>query len=114
MARSAYVWGIDIGKCALKALRCRISADPRKLEAVACEYIEYPMILTQPEADPVELVQSALEQLLSRHDLKGDTVAVSVPGNLGLSSRSCGAGSDSRPGWRPRGSCSTRRWPCSR
>jgi type IV pilus assembly protein PilM len=85
MARSAYVWGIDIGKCALKALRCRISAEPRKLEAVACEYIEYPMILTQPEADPVELVQSALEQLLSRHDLKGDTVAVSVPGNLGLS-----------------------------
>jgi type IV pilus assembly protein PilM len=43
------------------------------------------MILTQPEADPVALVQSALEQLISRHDLKGDKVAVSVPGNLGLS-----------------------------
>ena len=84
MARGSYVWGIDIGKCALKALRCRVSSEPRKLEAVAFEYIEYPMILTQPEADPVELVQSALEQLISRHDLKGDTVAVSVPGNLGL------------------------------
>jgi type IV pilus assembly protein PilM len=43
------------------------------------------MILSQPEADPIELVQSALEQLISRHDLKGDKVAVSVPGNLGLS-----------------------------
>lgn len=52
---------------------------------MACEYIEYPKILTQPEADPVELIQAALEQLISRHDLKGDTVAVSVPGNLGLS-----------------------------
>ncbi|MFM8803866.1 MAG: type IV pilus assembly protein PilM [Planctomycetia bacterium] len=79
------MWGIDIGKCALKALRCRVSSGAGKLEAVACEYIEYPMILTQPEADPVELVQSALEQLLSRNDLKGDAVAVSVPGNLGLS-----------------------------
>ena len=85
MASGSYVWGIDIGKCALKALRCRVPTEPRKLEAVACEYIEYPMILTQPEADPVELVQSALEQLISRHDLKGDKVAVSVPGNLGLS-----------------------------
>jgi type IV pilus assembly protein PilM len=85
MASGSYVWGIDVGKCALKALRCRVSAEPRKLEAVTCEYIEYPMILTQPEADPIELVQSALEQLISRHDLKGDAVAVSVPGNLGLS-----------------------------
>jgi type IV pilus assembly protein PilM len=85
MASGSYVWGIDIGKCALKALRCRTSGDPRKLEAVECEYIEYPMILSQPEADPVELVQSALEQLISRHDLKVDKVAVSVPGSLGLS-----------------------------
>jgi type IV pilus assembly protein PilM len=85
MASGSYVWGIDIGNCALKALRCRVSTEPRKLEAVACEYIEYPMIRTQPEADPIELVQSALEQLISRHDMKGDKVAVSVPGNLGLS-----------------------------
>jgi len=85
MARVSYVWGIDIGNCALKALRCRVSTQPRKLEVVACEYIEYPKIRTQPEADPIELVQAALEQLISRHDLKGDKVAVSVPGNLGLS-----------------------------
>jgi len=85
MARGSYVWGIDVGKSALKALRCRTSDDPKKLEAVAFEYIEYPMILTQAEADPVELVRSALEQFIGRHDLKGDMVAVSVPGNLGLS-----------------------------
>ncbi|MFM1997103.1 MAG: hypothetical protein RLZZ111_1490, partial [Planctomycetota bacterium] len=85
MAASPFVWGIDIGKCALKALRCRVGADPKKLTVEAFEYIEYPMILTQPEADPVELVQGALEQLISRHDLREDRVAVSVPGSRGLS-----------------------------
>ena len=34
MARSPHAWGIDIGKCGLKALRCQIdSDDPRKLIA---------------------------------------------------------------------------------
>jgi type IV pilus assembly protein PilM len=85
MARSQYVWGIDIGKCALKALRCRAGSEPGTLLAEAFEYIEYPMMLTQPEADAAELIRAALEELLSRHDLRADTVAVSVPGHLGLS-----------------------------
>ena len=85
MARSEYVWGIDIGKCALKALRCRLSADPRKLTAEAVDYIEYPMMLTQPEADPVELVRAALETFTGRNTLKGDRIAVSVLGQSGLS-----------------------------
>ena len=70
MARSPYVWGIDIGRCALKALRCRISpTDPRKLVAEAYDYIEYPMIVTQPEADPVELARAALvEHLVDAFD----------------------------------------------
>jgi len=85
MARVGYVWGIDIGKCALKALRCRAGAEPRKLVAEAFEYIEYPMMLTQAEADPVEIVRAAIEELTTRHDLRGDIVAVSVPGHLGLS-----------------------------
>ena len=85
MARSQYVWGIDIGKCGLKALRCRAGGDPGTLVAEAFEYIEYPMLLTQPEADAPELIRAALEELLSRHDLKNDTVAVAVPGHLGLS-----------------------------
>jgi type IV pilus assembly protein PilM len=84
MARSQYVWGIDIGKCGLKALRCRSGTDPGTLVAEAFEYIEYPMILTQPEADAPELIRNALEELLSRHDLRNDTVAVGVPGHLGL------------------------------
>ena len=86
MARSPYVWGIDIGKCALKAVRCRMSpTDPRKLVAEGYDYIEYPMILTQPEADPVELVRAALVDFMGRNDLTGDRVAVAVPGQAGLS-----------------------------
>jgi len=85
MARSPYAWGIDIGKCGLKALRCRLSPDdPRKLLAEEFEYIEYPMMLSQPEADPVELVRAALADFVSRHDLAGERVAVSAPGQAGL------------------------------
>ena len=57
MARSPYAWGIDIGKCGLKALRCQVSpSDPRNLIADTYEYNENPMMLSQTEADPVELV----------------------------------------------------------
>ena len=86
MARSPYVWGIDIGRCALKALRCRLSpADPRQLVAEGYDYIEYPMMLSQPEADPVELVRAAIAEFLGRNDLTNDRVAVAVPGQSGLS-----------------------------
>ena len=39
------------------------------------DFIEYPKILSQPEADPEALVQEALEQFLSRNDVKGAKVA---------------------------------------
>ncbi len=85
MARSRNVWGIDIGKCGLKALRCSISSQPGKLVAETFDFIEYPMLLTQPEADPTELIRDALEEFLRRNDVAGDTIAVSVPGQSGLS-----------------------------
>lgn len=85
MARSPYVWGIDIGKCALKAIRCRASGDPRKIVAEAFDYVEYPMILSQPEADPTEIVRTALAEFMGRNKIQGDRVAVSVPGQSGLS-----------------------------
>jgi len=86
MATSPYTWGIDIGKCALKALRCRLSpTDPRKLVAEAFDYVEYPMLLSQPEADAPELIRAALEEFIGRNSLRGDRVALAVPGQLGLS-----------------------------
>lgn len=84
MARSDAVWGIDIGQCALKALRCRPHEDARQITADAFDYIEYPKILSQPDVDPAELVRDALKQFLSRNSVRGDRVVVSVSGQSGL------------------------------
>ncbi len=85
MAKSNAVWGIDIGQCALKALRCRPhEKDAQRIVVESFDYIEYPKILSQPEADPEELVREALEQFLSRNELAGDRIAISVAGQSGL------------------------------
>ncbi len=76
------VWGIDLGQCALKAVR--LQNKDGQIVATAFDYIEYPKILSQPDADPDQLTREALEQFLSRNQLKGDTVAISVPGQSGL------------------------------
>jgi type IV pilus assembly protein PilM len=76
------VWGIDLGQCALKAIR--LEDVEGEIRATAFDYIEHPKILSQPDADPDQLTREALEKFLSRNDLKGDTVAISVPGQSGL------------------------------
>src|SRR3954469_17329512 len=76
------VWGIDVGQSALKALRMEvIDGVPM---ATAFDYVEHPKILSQPDADPEQLTRDALEKFLSRNNLKGDHVAISVPGQSGL------------------------------
>lgn len=85
MAKSRAIWGIDIGQTALKALRCQPTEAADQIQADAFDYIEYPKILSQPEADPVELVRDALAQFLARNSVKGDRVAIGVPGQSGLS-----------------------------
>jgi type IV pilus assembly protein PilM len=84
MARTSAVWGIDIGQCALKAMRCRGHDDSDKITVEAFDYIEYPKLLTQPDANPIELVADALKQFLSRNQVHNDRVAVSVSGQSGL------------------------------
>ncbi|NQT12220.1 MAG: type IV pilus assembly protein PilM, partial [Planctomycetes bacterium] len=84
MAKSESVWGIDIGNSSLKALRCRRGDQAGQLVAEAFDYIEYPKILSQPGAEPDELVSGALAQFLSRNGVRGDHVAISVSGQSGL------------------------------
>jgi len=84
MARSKAVWGIDLGQSALKALRCRVGDDPDTVVADAFDYIEYPKILSQPEANAEELIAEALKTFLSRNSVRGDRVAISVSGQSGL------------------------------
>jgi type IV pilus assembly protein PilM len=76
------VWGIDIGQCALKAVRLEVVDD--QVTATAFDYVEHSKILSQPDADPDQLTREALEKFLSRNDLHGDVVAISVPGQSGL------------------------------
>ncbi len=85
MAKSGAVWGIDIGSCALKALRCRPhEKDTGQLVVEAFDYVEYPKLLSQPDADREALVREALETFLSRNEVVDDHVAMSVPGQSGL------------------------------
>ncbi|WP_197524648.1 type IV pilus assembly protein PilM [Botrimarina hoheduenensis] len=85
MAKTATIWGIDIGNCALKALRCRPhETDDRKVVVEAFDYVEYPQLLSQPDSDREELIREALTTFLSRNDVKGDRVALAVPGQSGL------------------------------
>lgn len=81
-ARPSGVWGIDIGQCALKAIRLEMqNGQP---VATAFEYIEHPKILSQPDADPEELTREALTQFLERNSIVGDMICISVPGQSGL------------------------------
>ena len=84
MASAQTIWGIDIGRCALKALKLRLTGD-NKVEIIAHDYVEHAKILSQPDADRHQLIASALEKFLSRNDLSKDRVVVSVPGQHTLS-----------------------------
>lgn len=78
-----HVWGIEIGQSSLKALRCHLEGD--QIVTDTFDFVEYPKILSQPEAEPEALVSDALSQFISRNDLKGNIkIAVSVPGQSGL------------------------------
>src|SRR6056297_1830266 len=82
MAGSGAVWGIEIGQSALKALRCSLVNG--EVVADAFDYIEYPKILSQPEAEPELLIAEAMEQLMQRNDAFKEKVCISVPGQSGL------------------------------
>ena len=76
------VWGIDLGQCALKAVR--LEEIDGQMTATAFDYVEHPKILSQPDADPDQLTREALEKFLTRNTLKVDIVSISVPGQSGL------------------------------
>ncbi len=79
MAVPQAVWGIDIGRTALKAIKLKLTGDG-SVEAVANDFIEHAAVLSQPDVDRNELISSSLEKFLSRNDISKDGVVVSVPG----------------------------------
>src|SRR6516225_2825846 len=82
MANQPGVWGVDLGQCALKAMR--LEEIDGQVTATAFDYVEHPKILSQPDADPDQLTREALDKFLSRNELRGDTVCISIPGQSGL------------------------------
>ncbi|MCH7992977.1 MAG: type IV pilus assembly protein PilM [Planctomycetes bacterium] len=79
MASTQAVWGIDVGRCALKAIKLRSAADG-KVEVLGHDYVAHESILSEPDANRQELISAALEKFLSRNDITKDQVVVSVPG----------------------------------
>ena len=77
-----HVWGLEIGQSALKGLRCHLEGD--QVVTDVFDFVEYPKILSQPEAEPELLIADAMKQFLSRNDLRGAKIGVSVPGQSGL------------------------------
>lgn len=84
MADNQAVWGIEIGQAGLKAIRLRYAEAADQVIAVAFDYIPHPKILSQPDAVPEELIGQALETFLSRNEISGDLIAISVPGQTSL------------------------------
>ena len=76
-------WGIDVGQCALKAIKLRQSGG--EVEAIGFDVIEHAKILSQPDADEQQLIRNALEKFLSRNDVRGDIIVVGVPGQASFS-----------------------------
>jgi type IV pilus assembly protein PilM len=84
MAENQAVWGIEIGQAGLKAIRLRYAEAADQVIAVAFDYVPHPKILSQPDAVPDELISQALDTFLSRNEIKGDVIAISVPGQTSL------------------------------
>lgn len=84
MAGPVAVWGIDVGRCALKALRLRPGTDGR-VDIIGQEYVEHATILSKAEGNRLQLIAEALERFLSRNDISKDKIVVGVPGQHTLS-----------------------------
>ena len=83
MARARTVWGIDIGQCALKALRLRDVGG--QAEVAEFEVLPHPRILSEPEVDRDQLIRDALQRFLASHSIAGSRVIISVPGQASFS-----------------------------
>ncbi|OXU14353.1 type IV pilus assembly protein PilM [Sedimentisphaera salicampi] len=78
---SEYVWALDVGSRALRALHLRL--DGETVEVLESELIEHRHLLSAPEVGEEQKEQYAAETIkkfASKHDLRGEEVAISVPG----------------------------------
>ncbi|GAG35942.1 unnamed protein product, partial [marine sediment metagenome] len=82
MAKVKSAWGIDIGQCALKAIKLRSLEGQCQVEAL--DIIEYPKNLSDPEANRQQLIADAMVKFLSGHSVLGSSVCIAAPGQTGF------------------------------
>ncbi len=70
------VWGIDIGQCALKAVKARAAG--ALLEVMAFDHIEYRQPLSTAGTDASATIREALQTFLSRNDVENSQFSVSI------------------------------------
>lgn len=78
MATPRFAWGIDIGNCALKAVR--LSPGMEGLRIDDFDVVEHEQILYNAGDNKDSLIQSALANFVQRHDMRGGVVSVGVSG----------------------------------
>ncbi len=72
------VWGIDIGKSALKAVKMKKIKD--QVEITAIDIIEYDQSAEAENVDKEEQVRQALNEFQARNKVKNEKIYVSIPG----------------------------------
>ncbi|WP_372371253.1 type IV pilus assembly protein PilM [Candidatus Uabimicrobium sp. HlEnr_7] len=74
------VWGIDIGKSGVKAIKMRKAKN--QLEVIAIDIIEYEQALSESEdVDREEQIRQALSEFQARNKIKSsDSIFASIPG----------------------------------
>ncbi|MCA9163719.1 MAG: pilus assembly protein PilM [Planctomycetales bacterium] len=80
--KNKIAWGIDLGGSALKAVKLSFDAKTEEVHFEAAEHIPYPRLLGDPEAETRrgEMMEEALRELMSRHDLKDTVICANLPG----------------------------------
>lgn len=84
MADTRAAWGIEIGQAGLKAIRLEYSEAADQVVATAFDFVAHPKILSQPDANPEALIHEALDTFLTRNNVEGDLISISVPGQTAL------------------------------
>ncbi len=79
MASSNICWGIEMGSGAIKALK--VENDGGELKVLDFAVIPHSRVLSTPELDQDDAMRVALGTLVSKHDLSGARIAVSIPGH---------------------------------
>ncbi|MBI5368136.1 MAG: type IV pilus assembly protein PilM [Planctomycetes bacterium] len=73
------VWGIDVSKFAVKAVKVEKVKD--HLEVTALDVIEHPVPTGQEPVDTDQLIKDAINEILSRNKARGETLVFSMPGH---------------------------------